>query len=261
MATEVYPNERFLNQPVFAGFAARVLSANAHPVVGAWDDKGRDVSTLLRTRDHQYVRDFTNLPFAGFANQHTLTLDVGEWTPANPLRLLLHGFIEYFSASSMYAAWQAENSQTCAALRGSTAAGRQLEEGHRRDGLPCRGCRASAICGGSHGQNFRQARAGIPAATTNLQIYWDQALIDNGPDAPQHVRQTELPLAPTLCAACFSRQPGADRWQDAGRSDLQLSAHQPDRALYPLSGQLYPLRRGHALAQVRRRILRDLRQR
>ena len=46
------------------------------------------MSTLLRTRDHQYVRDFTNLPFAGFANQHTLTLDVGEWTAANPLRLL-----------------------------------------------------------------------------------------------------------------------------------------------------------------------------
>ena len=55
----------------------------------------------------QYVRDFTNLSFAGFANQHTLTLDLGEWSASNPLRLLLHGFIEYFSASSMYAAWQA----------------------------------------------------------------------------------------------------------------------------------------------------------
>ena len=78
-ATEVYPNERFLNEPPFASGRA-VLSADAHPVAGAWDDKGRDVSALLRTRDHQYVRDFTNLPFAGFANQHTLTLDVGEWT-------------------------------------------------------------------------------------------------------------------------------------------------------------------------------------
>ena len=47
------------------------------------------------------------LPFAGFANQHALTLDVGQWTAGHPLRLLLHGFIEYFSASSMYAAWQA----------------------------------------------------------------------------------------------------------------------------------------------------------
>ena len=55
----------------------------------------------------KYVRDFTNLPYAGFANTHTLTLDLGTWTPQNPLRLFLSGFIEYFSATSMYAAWQA----------------------------------------------------------------------------------------------------------------------------------------------------------
>ena len=86
-ATEVYPDERFLNAAPFASGRA-VLSANAHPVAGAWDDKGRDVSELLRTRDHQYVRDFTNLPFAGFANQHTLTLDLGEWNAAQPLSLI-----------------------------------------------------------------------------------------------------------------------------------------------------------------------------
>ncbi len=60
-ATEVYPNERFLNEAPFASGQA-VLSAQARPVAGAWDDTGRDVSELLRTRDHHYVRDFTNLP-------------------------------------------------------------------------------------------------------------------------------------------------------------------------------------------------------
>ena len=30
---------------------------------------------------------------------------------------------------------------------------------------------------------------------TNLQIYWDQVLVDNGRDASNEVRQTELPLA------------------------------------------------------------------
>ena len=45
-ATEVYPNERFLNERPFASGRA-VLSADAHPVAGAWDDKGRDVSELL----------------------------------------------------------------------------------------------------------------------------------------------------------------------------------------------------------------------
>jgi Flp pilus assembly protein TadD len=187
--TEVYPNERFLNEPPFADGRA-VLSANAHPVAGAWDDKGRDVSTLLRTRDHQYVRDFTNLPFAGFANQHTLTLDVGEWTSANPLRLLLHGFIEYFSASSMYAAWQANLTPMPPYVEAQLPDGswkRVIDEMGFPAGLP----RTIVVdLTGKLPPGTRRIRI-----TTNLQIYWDQALIDNGPEAPQHVRQTELPLA------------------------------------------------------------------
>jgi Flp pilus assembly protein TadD len=188
-ATEVYPNERFLNEAPFADGRA-VLSANAHPVVGAWDDKGRDVSTLLRTRDHQYVRDFTNLPFAGFANQHTLTLDVGVWTSANPLRLLLHGFIEYFSASSMYAAWQANLKPMPPYVEAQLPDGswkRVIDEMGFPAGLP----RTIVVdLTGKLPPGTRRIRL-----TTNLQIYWDQALIDNGPEAPQSVRQTELPLA------------------------------------------------------------------
>jgi tetratricopeptide (TPR) repeat protein len=188
-ATEVYPNERFLNEPPFASGRA-VLSADAHPVAGAWDDKGRDVSALLRTRDHQYVRDFTNLPFAGFANQHTLTLDVGGWTPANPLRLLLHGFIEYFSASSMYAAWQANLQPMPPYVEAQLPDGswkRVIDEMGFPAGLP----RTIVVdLTGKLPPGTRRIRL-----TTNLQIYWDQALIDNGPDAPQRLRQTELPLA------------------------------------------------------------------
>ena len=106
IGTDVYPDERFLDDPPFAS-GAPVLTSAPRPPAGAWDDHGRDVSELLRSRDHKYVHDFTNLSFAGFANMHSLTLDLGEWSPQNPLRLFLHGFIEYFSATSMYAAWQA----------------------------------------------------------------------------------------------------------------------------------------------------------
>ena len=103
---DVYPDERFLDNPPFAS-GKTVATSAPHPPSGAWDNQGRDVLQLVSARDHQYVRDFTNLPYAGFANTHSLTLDLGTWTPQNPLRLFLSGFIEYFSATSMYAAWQA----------------------------------------------------------------------------------------------------------------------------------------------------------
>ncbi len=187
--TEVYPNERFLNEAPFADGRA-VLSANAHPVAGAWGDKGRDVTALLRTSDHQYVRDFTNLPFAGFANQHTLTLDIGEWTAANPLRLFLHGFIEYFSASSMYAAWQSNLQPMPPYVEAQLPNGswkRIINEMGFPAGLP----RTIVVdLTGKLPPGTRRIRL-----TTNLQIFWDQALIDNGPDEPQRIRQTELSLA------------------------------------------------------------------
>jgi Flp pilus assembly protein TadD len=188
-ATEVYPNERFLNEPPFAS-GRPVISTAAHPLAGAWDDQGRDVSEQLRAQDHQYVRDFHNLPFAGFANQHQLTLDLGEWTPKHPLRLLLHGFIEYFSASSMYSAWQAGLAPMAPYVEAQLPDGswkRVIDDMGFPAGLP----RTIVVdLTGKLPRDTRHIRL-----VTNLQIYWDQALVDNGPEAPQLMRQTELPLA------------------------------------------------------------------
>ena len=44
--TEVYPDERFLNEPPFAS-GKTVAVAAPRPVAGAWDDDGRDVRELL----------------------------------------------------------------------------------------------------------------------------------------------------------------------------------------------------------------------
>ena len=134
--TDVFPNERFLSETPFAK-AKTILSQTSHAPAGAWDDHGDDVLPLLRTVDHTYVKDFTNLPYAGFTDSHALTLDLGAWTPERPLLLLLHGFIEYFSANSMYAAWQAGIAPVAALCRSSTPEW-FLAAHHRRHGLPCR---------------------------------------------------------------------------------------------------------------------------
>jgi tetratricopeptide (TPR) repeat protein len=188
--TEVYPDERFLNEPPFASGATVVASPQTHEPAGAWDDQGRDVLALLAKRDHKYVRDFTNLKYAGYANMHTLTLDLGDWSPHNPLRLFMHGFIEYFSASSMYAAWQAGLKPVSPYVEAQMPDGswkRIIDDMGFPAGLP----RTIVVdLSGKLPHGTRRIRI-----KTNLQIYWDQVLVDNGPQSAANTRRTELPLA------------------------------------------------------------------
>ena len=103
---QVYPNERFVSAPPFPEFRV-IPSRDGHPPVGAWDDRGNDVLPVIARHDRKYVTGFDELPFAGFAKLHYVELDLGEWDPAKPLRLILDGYTDYFTATSMYAADQA----------------------------------------------------------------------------------------------------------------------------------------------------------
>jgi len=192
--TDVFPNERFLSETPFVK-AETILSQSANAPAGAWDDHGNDALPLLRTVDHTYVKDFANLPYAGFTNSHTLTLDLGAWTPEKPLLLLLHGFIEYFSANSMYAAWQAGIAPVAPYVEA------QLPDRSWRRivddmGFPAGLPRTIVVdLTGKVPEGSRRIRL-----VTNLQIYWDQVLVDNESsvtDASKgdaRIRQTELPL-------------------------------------------------------------------
>ena len=186
-SNDVFPDERFLNEPPFASGKV-VVTGKPRALAGAWDDRGRDVLELLSAHDHRFVRDFQNLSYAGYANMHTLTLDLGEWNPQAPLRLFLQGFIEYFSASSMYAAWQAGLSPVSPYVEAQMPNGewrRVIDDMGFPAGLP----RTITV----------DLTGKVPAGTrkirlvTNLQIYWDQILVDNtGPATAARV--TEMPL-------------------------------------------------------------------
>ena len=187
--TEVYPEERFLDEPPFAS-GKLVISGAARSVAGAWDAEGRDVKGVLAARDHAFVSDFQKLPYDGFANLHALTLDLGDWEGSRPLRLFLAGYVEYFSATSLYAAWQA----------GVTPISPYVEV-QLKDGSWKRIDREMGFPAGLERTIVVDLSGKLPAGArcirivTNLQIYWDQALVDNGSDGRADAHVAEVPLA------------------------------------------------------------------
>jgi Flp pilus assembly protein TadD len=187
--TEVYPDERFLDEPPFAGGGV-VVSGAARLPQGAWDSDGRDVLALLKARDHRFVSDFTKLPYDGFAKLHLLELELGAVRSDAPVRLLLTGYVEYFSATSLYAAWQAGIAPVSPYVEAQLPDGK-WQRIDREMGFPA-GLERTIVVDLSGKLPAGSHRIRI---VTNLQIYWDQILIDDGPSDKSAARETEIPLA------------------------------------------------------------------
>ena len=185
---EVWPNERFASNPPFPKFKV-IASEDAHPPIGAWDDRGYDVLPLLLRRDRRYVADFPDAPYQGFAAMHSLTLDLGAWDAQKPLRLLMDGFTDYFTANSMYAAWQAGVTPIAPYVEALEPSGKWVRVVDDM-GFPAGLARTMvADLTGKLPPGTRRIRI-----TTNLKVYWDRVRIDNSP-AGLPFRTTEIPLA------------------------------------------------------------------
>ena len=183
---EVNPDERFLDDPPFASGRV-VASTGLRLPIGAWDGEGHDVLDQLSRRDHVFASGFTALPYDGFANLHALTLDLGAIEPNASLRLLMTGYVNYFSATSLYAAWQAGLKEIPPYV-----------EAELPDGTWQRIAGDAGFPAGLERTIVVDLTGKLPAGTrrirlmTNLQLYWDQVLIDESTDA--EARETEVPL-------------------------------------------------------------------
>jgi tetratricopeptide (TPR) repeat protein len=187
---DVYPNEYFASNPPYPEFKV-VVSRDARPPAGAWDEHGHDVLPDLLA--HRYVGDFVLTQFQGFAKPHSLTLDLGEPYRGGPLWLLLHGEVEYFSANSMYAASQAGLPAISPFVEALGANGKWM---HVVDdmGFPAGGPRTmTADLTGKLPSGTQRIRI-----TTNLQIYWDSIVVSRTPQDPggkgQSPRLAVVPL-------------------------------------------------------------------
>ncbi len=156
--------------------------------MGAWDGEGRDVLEQLSRRDHIFASGFTAAPYDGFANLHALTLDLGRIDAQTPA--------------------EAADDRLCELLQRDIAVC-GVAGGYQAGLSVCRGAIAgwnlAAICGrcgfpaGLERTIVIDLTGKLPAGArnirlmTNLEIYWDQVLIDNHAEAASHT--TEVPLA------------------------------------------------------------------
>ncbi len=194
---EVYPNEYFASNPPYPPFKVVFSNKNdARPPAGAWDEHGHSVLPDLLA--HRYFGDFKVLSFMGFTEPHSLELDLGEPYRGGPLWLLMHGEIEYFSATSMYAADQAHLRPFAPYVEAQVSTGNDANGKWIRVvddmGFPAGGARTmTADLTGKLPPGTRRIRI-----TTNLQIYWDNILISRTSQTQsddQRARLTPLPLA------------------------------------------------------------------
>src|SRR5437016_1661658 len=182
---DVFPNEYFASNPPFPEFKV-VFSRDARPPAGAWDEHGHNV--LPDILAHRYFGDFETTPFKGFAKLHSLELDLGEPYRGGPLWLLLHGEIEYFTATGMYAADQAgiQGIAPYVEVLGPDGRWKKVIDDL---GFPAGGARTmTADLSGKLRVGTKRIRI-----TTNLQIYWDNILISRTPQN-QKARLTSVPL-------------------------------------------------------------------
>jgi hypothetical protein len=187
-AYEVFPNERFVSAPPFPEFRV-IASHDAHQPAGAWDDRGRDVLSLIARADRKYVTDFDDLPFMGFAKLHWLELDLGAWDAQKPLRLIIDGYTDYFTATSMYAADQAGVKVMAPYVEAQDAQGQWVRVVEDM-GFPA-GLERTMVADltGKLPPGTRRIRI-----VTNLKIYWDAIRIDQTSET-KDISVSEVPLA------------------------------------------------------------------
>ena len=187
--SDVHPNEYFAATAPPPS-ARTLVTRGARPPAGAWDERGRDLLPLVRNRDGRYAENLGSSPFRGFASTHALELDLGPRPAGAPLRLIMAGLTDYFTATSMFAASQAGVTAIAPyveAQRGDGSWVRVIDD----MGFPA-GLRRTmtADLTGKVADNVRRIRI-----WTNLKVYWDQVLVDTTRDGAVPSRQFDVPIA------------------------------------------------------------------
>jgi tetratricopeptide (TPR) repeat protein len=165
---EVYPEEGLRSAPPpFRLFAVRDSRAPA----GAWDHAGRDVRERLTAKDRAFVDGFPLHRIRGYAEEHTLVLDLGKEAGEDAV-LLLTGWTDYAFSSDNVAAHQAGLAMAPPRLEVEDEAG-AWRTAVAEVGIPVGRPQTLVVpLAGRWRSASRRVRV-----VTNMRIYWDQAAV------------------------------------------------------------------------------------
>jgi Tfp pilus assembly protein PilF len=173
VGTTVYPNERLLSAPPYPEFDLYPLE-NLRPLHAVTDHRGTDVSAQLRSVDDEWYEGFGHTRIHGYAQDHSLTLDLGDLDAMPHPVLLAYGWVDYAHSSSNWAAAQSQLDLYPPRL--------EVADGHGGWQLVTTdmGCPAGLP---KHMLFDLQGIFPTPdyrlRITTNTPLYWDQFLVGN----------------------------------------------------------------------------------
>jgi hypothetical protein len=198
------------------------------------------VLARLAEPDGRYVEGFAAAPFKGFAELHALELELGELPEGGPVRLIMTGLTDYFTATSVFAAHQADLTPIVPWLEARLPDG-SWQKVSDDIGFPA-GLRRTMTA---------DLTGRLPAGATrvrlwtNLKIYWDHILVDTTPDGDVPLRRHEAPLrSASLAFRGFPRETTGTVAADLGYVYDQVSRYGPwarHRGFYTRYGSVTPL--------------------
>lgn len=225
---EVYPDEGLRDAPpAFKLYASRGARAPA----AAIDDKGNDVLARVNSLDRRYPDDFKLLPIRGYAEPHTLTLDLGkdvekDERSAERTLLLLTGWTDYAWSSDNVAASQSGLELKFPSLQVKDREGkwRTVVE---NIGIPVGRPQTLVVdLTGKFLSSSREVRI-----VTNMRVYWDRILVDARGAAEFPARLTRLdPVAADLRWRGFSAEVKPDGREPLSYDYARVSLESPWKA-------------------------------